>query len=68
MRGFLRVRRETDDRLSAWLVYLCPILCLVLLAAVIGPVVAPRYRIIMLPFFAILAAQALKGRATGEAN
>ncbi len=58
VRGFLRVRRTTDDRLSAWLVYLCPILCLVLLAAVIGPVVAPRYRIIMLPFFAILAAQA----------
>jgi hypothetical protein len=59
VRGFLHVRRVREDRLAAWLVYLCPVLCLVLLAAVIGPVVAPRYRFIMVPFFAILAAQAI---------
>ena len=32
---------------------------LVLLAAVIGPVTATRYRFVMIPFFAILAAHAL---------
>ena len=63
VRSFLRVRRAEGDRLTAWLVYLCPILCLVLLAAVIGPVVAPRYRFIMVPFFAIVAAGALAPRA-----
>ena len=41
------------------LVWLCPILCLVLLAVVIGPVTATRYRFVMIPFFAILAAHAL---------
>lgn len=40
-----------------------------LLAAVIGPVVAPRYRFVMVPFFAILAAQApAGGRASAATN
>jgi len=34
---------------------MCPILSLILLAAVIGPITATRYRFIMIPFFAILA-------------
>ncbi len=34
---------------------LCPILSLMLLAAVIGPITATRYRFIMIPFFAILS-------------
>ena len=34
---------------------LCPILSLILLAVVIGPITATRYRFIMIPFFAILA-------------
>ena len=58
-RGFCRVRQARDRRLEAWLVYLCPVLCLVLLALVIGPVTATRYRYAMIPFFAILAAQAI---------
>ena len=58
-RGFRRVRQARDGRLEAWLVYLCPVLCLVLLALVIGPVTATRYRYAMIPFFAILAAQAI---------
>ena len=40
------------DRLLLW----CPILSLLLLAAVIGPVTATRYRFIMIPFFSIIAA------------
>jgi hypothetical protein len=58
-RGFRRVRQARDRRLEVWLVYLCPVLCLVLLALVIGPVTATRYRYAMIPFFAILAAQAI---------
>ena len=41
------------------LLLLCPFLCVVLLAIVIGPITATRYRFIMIPFFAILAAFAL---------
>ncbi len=40
-------------------VFLCPVLCLLLLAIVIGPVTATRYRFVMHPFLAILAAFAL---------
>lgn len=58
-RGFFRVRQARNRRLETWLVYLCPVLSLVLLALVIGPVTATRYRYIMIPFFAILAAQAI---------
>ena len=39
------------------LLYLCPILCIILLALVIGPITATRYRFIMILFFAILASQ-----------
>lgn len=39
-------------------VVLCPILSLILLAAVIGPITATRYRFIMIPFFAILSGYA----------
>ena len=47
-----------ENRSFGVLVWLCPILSLVLLAAVIGPVTATRYRFVMIPFFAILAAYA----------
>ena len=38
------------------LLMLCPFLCVVLLAIVIGPITATRYRFVMIPFFAMLAA------------
>ncbi len=44
---------------TPFLAYLCPLLCLVFLALVIGPVTATRYRFIMNPFLAILAAYAI---------
>lgn len=46
------------DRL---MVVLCPILSLVLLAGVIGPITATRYRFIMIPFFAMLAGYSMLG-------
>lgn len=48
------------------LLYLCPILCIVLLALVIGPITATRYRFIMILFFAILASQSFKVKVDGE--
>lgn len=45
------------------LLYLCPILCIVLLALVIGPITATRYRFIMILFFAILASQSCAVRS-----
>ncbi len=53
-------------RPSPFVAWLCPVLCLLLLALVIGPVVATRYRFIMIPFFAILAAYAVKERPQEE--
>lgn len=47
-----------EDRFFNGLDCLCPILCLVLLALVIGPVTSTRYRFIMIPFFALIAARA----------
>ena len=47
-----------EDRFFNGLVCLCPILCLVLLALVIGPITSTRYRFIMIPFFAMIAARA----------
>ncbi len=47
-------------RQTPFVVWLCPVLCLLLLALVIGPVVATRYRFIMHPFLAMLAAYAVK--------
>ena len=38
------------------LLKLCPLLCVVLLAIVIGPITATRYQFVMIPFFAMLAA------------
>ncbi len=61
-KGFRFVVSCHEDKWREWLVYLCPILCLVLLAVVIGPVTATRYRFIMLPFFAMLAARAFATR------
>lgn len=58
IRGWRSSMAAGADRLRTWLVYLCPVLCLILLAAVIGPVVATRYRFIMIPFFAMIAARA----------
>lgn len=48
------------------LLYLCPILCIVLLALVIGPITSTRYRFIMILFFAILASQTCKVKVDGE--
>ena len=43
-------------------VFLLPILSLLLLAAVIGPITATRYRFIMIPFFSMLAGYAAMPR------
>lgn len=43
------------NRYDKVLVFLCPVLSLVLLAAVIGPITATRYRFVMIPFFSIVA-------------
>lgn len=59
VRGGAAVRRYGDNRVEHLLVYLCPILSLALLAIVIGPITATRYRFIMIPFFAILAGYSL---------
>lgn len=48
------------------LLYLCPILCIILLALVIGPITATRYRFIMILFFAILASQSCKMKVNEE--
>jgi len=58
-RGLKCTIRNSDKKLEPWLVYLCPILCLLLLALVIGPITATRYRFIMIPFFSMLAARAI---------
>ncbi len=50
-------------RQMPFVAWLCPILCLLLLALVIGPVTATRYRFIMNPFFALLTAYAVKDRS-----
>lgn len=50
------------NRYDRLLVFLCPVLSLVLLAAVIGPITATRYRFIMIPFFSIVAGYALISR------
>ena len=41
--------------LGGYLLVLSPLFSIILLAAVIGPITATRYRFIMIPFFAILA-------------
>ncbi len=56
--GFRFVGACREDRFFNGLVCLCPILCLVLLALVIGPITSTRYRFIMIPFFAMIAARA----------
>ena len=48
------------------LLCLCPILCIVLLALVIGPITSTRYRFIMILFFAVLASQASRMKGDGE--
>ncbi len=57
-KGLCFVISSRENRLQNGLVYLCPILCLVLLALVIGPITSTRYRFIMIPFFAMIAARA----------
>lgn len=44
------------DAWQTWLLMLCPLLCVILLAIVIGPITSTRYRFFMIPFFAMLAA------------
>ena len=62
VRGFSRAKRIEDgaSRLSAFIAYLCPLLCLAMFAFVLGPNVTTRYRFIMTPFFAMLAGYAVK--------
>ena len=55
---------DKAERFDKIIILLCPILSLVLLAIVIGPITATRYRFIMIPFFAILAGYALKSTDT----
>lgn len=49
------IRRYKDLSFGGYLLVLSPLLSIILLAAVIGPITATRYRYIMIPFFAILA-------------
>ncbi len=53
---FAPVHENKKERL---MIVICPILSLLLLAVVIGPITATRYRFIMIPFFAMLAGLAL---------
>ena len=50
------------------LLVLCPILSLMLLAALIGPITATRYRFIMIPFFAMLAGYSMLGCKDGRVS
>ena len=59
LRDVLIFRDSGKDRL---IVVLCPILSLLLLAAIIGPITSTRYRFIMIPFFALLSGYAVKSR------
>ena len=56
-RFFGNVAQSADWKLQRY-AFLCPICCLLVLAIVIGPVTATRYRFMMVPFFAILAGYA----------
>jgi len=58
-KGYVWAKGKPDDNRLQWFVYFCPILCLLLLAAVIGPITATRYRFIMIPFFAMIAARSI---------
>ena len=49
------IRHYKDLSFGGYLLVLSPLLSIILLAAVIGPITATRYRYIMIPFFAILA-------------
>ena len=58
MLGLLKIVRGLP-KVVGWqdrLLMLCPFLCVILLAIVIGPITSTRYRFIMIPFFAMLAA------------
>lgn len=48
-----------ENRFEQIITVMCPILSLLLVAAVIGPITATRYRFIMIPFFAILSGYAV---------
>lgn len=60
-RDVVRKFKSSDCNFSAILIFFCPVLCLVLLALIIGPIATTRYRLIMLPFFSVLAAYAYSG-------
>ena len=47
-------------RFGQVVVVLCPILSLLLLAVVIGPITSTRYRFIMIPFFAMLSGYSVR--------
>ena len=60
LRNALLLRDES--RRERIMVVLCPILSLLLLAVVIGPITNTRYRFIMIPFLAMLSGYAVKNR------
>lgn len=53
------MRRVKSITARERILWLCPLLCLMLLAVVIGPIATTRYRFIMIPYFSILAAFAI---------
>ena len=63
IKGFWNAFMLRDgSRRERVMVVLCPILSLLLLAAIIGPITSTRYRFIMIPFFAMLSGYAVKSR------
>ena len=54
-RNIVFAKDKTHDSAYAKLAFVCPVLCIVLVAIVIGPVTSTRYRFIMIPFFAMVA-------------